>query len=172
MVLNYILRHFRAVAALPFNVCVMIPAALVYFGGKSEPFSFSFLFLVAGYCFTAIGIFLLAITNLLFFQYGNGTLAPFDPPSKFVVKGIYLYWRNPMITGVFFILFGEFLIFNSWYICYFFLFFVAAQNIFIIFFEEPELKERFGKDYITYEEHVPRWIPRIVAWNPNSKKNM
>jgi hypothetical protein len=33
--------------------------------------------------------------------------------------------------------------------------------------EEPHLRRRFGADYEEYLRHVPRWIPRLTAWEPN-----
>jgi protein-S-isoprenylcysteine O-methyltransferase Ste14 len=33
--------------------------------------------------------------------------------------------------------------------------------------EEPHLRRRFGADYDEYRRHVPRWIPRIKAWEPS-----
>jgi hypothetical protein len=33
--------------------------------------------------------------------------------------------------------------------------------------EEPHLHKRFGADYDEYRRNVPRWIPRITAWEPS-----
>ena len=44
---------------------------------------------------------------------GEGTLAPWDPPRRFVVEGPYRYVRNPMISGVIFLLAGEAAILRS-----------------------------------------------------------
>ena len=44
---------------------------------------------------------------------GEGTLAPWDPPRKLVVRGSYGYVRNPMISGVLSILAGEAIFFGS-----------------------------------------------------------
>lgn len=42
--------------------------------------------------------------------------------------------------------------------------FSVIASIWIKCFEEPDLEQRFGKDYITYCEHVPRWIPRLTPY--------
>jgi 8-oxo-dGTP diphosphatase len=45
-------------------------------------------------------------------------------------------------------------------------------NLFVIFYEEPTLKRRFGPAYEAYLEHVPRWIPsrpRISLGKPPLK---
>jgi protein-S-isoprenylcysteine O-methyltransferase Ste14 len=31
---------------------------------------------------------------------------------------------------------------------------------FVVWREEPELRRRFGEEYVRYTELVPRWIPR------------
>jgi protein-S-isoprenylcysteine O-methyltransferase Ste14 len=38
---------------------------------------------------------------------GESTLAPWDPPRRLVVTGPYRFVRNPMISGVIFLLLGE-----------------------------------------------------------------
>ena len=41
-----------------------------------------------------------------FYVSGKGTLAPWDPPEKLVVIGLYRYVRNPMYVGVLLLVFG------------------------------------------------------------------
>jgi len=33
-----------------------------------------------------------------------------------------------------------------------------------VFYEEPTLRRSFGAEYETYRANVPRWIPRLSAW--------
>jgi protein-S-isoprenylcysteine O-methyltransferase Ste14 len=35
-------------------------------------------------------------------------------------------------------------------------------------YEEPALARKFGAEYQAYREHVPRWLPRITPWRPDS----
>jgi protein-S-isoprenylcysteine O-methyltransferase Ste14 len=90
---------------------------------------------------------------------GRGTPAPIDPPKKLVVRGLYRYVRNPMYVGVLSILSGEVLLFASWtlleYAAIVFIFFF----IFIVFYEEPMLRKKFGDPYRRYCIAVPRWLP-------------
>lgn len=94
----------------------------------------------------------------LFAFFGRGTPAPIEPPDKLVVKGIYKYTRNPMYFSYFFIILGEFFLFGYMILFYYFLFIIFFINFYLIFFEEPALKRRFGEEYLLYKKRVPRWI--------------
>ncbi len=145
------IRHLRAFSSLPFVVTVIIPTTLFYLFPSSLLVSSSSFWLgyldKLGIMIYGIGLSLLIQTNILFHHQGNGTLAPFDPPTKFVVSGLYFHSRNPMILGVFFMLAGEALFFNSRAIGYWLLFFILAKNIYLKLHEEPELIQRFGDSY-------------------------
>jgi len=43
-----------------------------------------------------------------------------------------------------------------------------GQNDHLHFFEEKGSEERFGDDCPAYKSPVPRWIPRLRAWNQGS----
>jgi protein-S-isoprenylcysteine O-methyltransferase Ste14 len=49
----------------------------------------------------------MAATIRLFLTIGKGTLAPWKPTQRVVVEGVYRHVRNPMISGVCFILLGD-----------------------------------------------------------------
>jgi protein-S-isoprenylcysteine O-methyltransferase Ste14 len=91
---------------------------------------------------------------------GRGTPAPIDPPKELVVRGLYLYVRNPMYVGIISILLGEALLFASKrlfaYTAVAFIFYFLI----VVFYEEPVLRRKFGESYLEYCKHVPRWIPR------------
>lgn len=38
---------------------------------------------------------------------------------------------------------------------------ILFMHLFIIFIEEPNLKSRFGQEWVDYVKIVPRWFPRI-----------
>lgn len=96
-----------------------------------------------------------------FLVKGKGTPAPIDPPKELVVSGLYKYVRNPMYGGVLLMLMGHFLWFWYWSLLIYAVFFLIAFHLFIIGYEEPNLKKRFGAAYQDYLGKVPRWIPRI-----------
>ena len=94
----------------------------------------------------------------------EATLAPWNPPQKLVVRGVYRHVRNPMITGALCILLGEAIFFGSWWLLGWFGFALVLNLFYIPLFEEPGLARRFGEDYLLYKRNVPRWIPRLTPW--------
>jgi protein-S-isoprenylcysteine O-methyltransferase Ste14 len=135
----------------------VIPALIVWLGGSDvEPIT-----AVIGAVVVVLGLGLAVWTWQLFSTLGRGTLAPWDPTSKLVVRGPYRYVRNPMITGVATILAGEALFFRSWGIAIELGVFVIVNAIYFPFVEEPALRRRFGAEYEQYRAHVPRWLPRV-----------
>ena len=99
-------------------------------------------------------------TVRLFARIGRGTLAPWDPTERLVVEGPYAHVRNPMITGVLAVLFGEALIFGSTAIAIWAAIFAVVNHVFFLAYEEPAVERRFGEEYRRYKANVPRWIPR------------
>ncbi len=121
---------------------------------------------VAGALLAAAGLAMLAWTVALFIRVGRGTLAPWDPTHKLVVRGPYAHVRNPMITGVLAILIGEATAFGARPLWTWAAVFVTINHVYFLLSEEPGLADRFGADYDEYKRHVPRWIPRLSAWHP------
>jgi protein-S-isoprenylcysteine O-methyltransferase Ste14 len=111
-----------------------------------------------------VGMILLVTTIDLFSTVGKGTLAPWNPTTKLVTEGPYRYTRNPMITGVLTVLFGESVLTGACSILLWTAVFFAMNHVYFIFSEEPGLTKRFGKLYKLYKQHVPRWIPRLTPW--------
>ncbi|MGH3752434.1 MAG: methyltransferase family protein [Pseudonocardiaceae bacterium] len=119
---------------------------------------------VLGVLALAIGLALLAWTIFLFGREGDGTLAPWDPPAKLVLRGPYRHVRNPMISGVLFVLLGEAMLWASPALLGWFVLFFAVNQTVIPLWEEPSLARRFGEDYVRYTRHVRRWLPRVRPW--------
>jgi len=111
-----------------------------------------------------MGVVMATWTVSLFVRIGVGTPAPWDPPKKLVVRGPYRHVRNPMISSVLFLLLGEALMLQSWPIGAWVLFFFAVNTIYLPLSEEKALARRFGSDYLTYKDNVPRWLPRLTLW--------
>jgi protein-S-isoprenylcysteine O-methyltransferase Ste14 len=96
------------------------------------------------------------------FLKAKGTPVPFNPPPKLVTTGPYAYTRNPMLTGVFSLLFGFGVLFGSFFLLIVF----TPLFIFINFWElksieEPELEKRLGEEYIEYRKRTPMFFPNL-----------
>ena len=150
-------------------VIIVIPTIILSRTGFLTSISLSSFFV--GFGFIGLGLVLMYHTIALFITVGKGTLAPWDPPKKFVARGIYRHVRNPMSTGVLCVLLGEVRLFTSYPLLLWLLCFLLLNMIYIPFFEEPGLERRFGDDYKLYKENVPRWIPRLTAWTPPFDQN-
>ncbi len=98
-----------------------------------------------------------------FVSTGLGTPAPIDPPRVLVVKGLYRFVRNPMYVAIFLILAGEALYFGSLRLAAYALIAALAFHLFVVLYEEPTLKKKFGPSYLDYCRSVPRWIPRLPS---------
>lgn len=106
-------KYLRAILLLPFMVTVVIPGVLLWLTGpdtlgvwQAVPATRVAL-LIFGSALICLGIVWMVATIRLFVTVGKGTLAPWNPPQRFVVRGVYRHVRNPMIAGVFFVLLGE-----------------------------------------------------------------
>jgi protein-S-isoprenylcysteine O-methyltransferase Ste14 len=111
-----------------------------------------------------LGLVLMTATIRMFATVGKGTLAPWEPPQRLVVRGIYRHVRNPMISGVLFVLLGESVLTASLPVFQWFLVVGVINAVYIPLSEEPGLVNRFGEEYLTYKRNVPRWIPRLTPW--------
>jgi protein-S-isoprenylcysteine O-methyltransferase Ste14 len=92
---------------------------------------------------------------------GHGTPVPIDPPKELVVTGPYHYVRNPIYVGVSAIFLGHFLWFGYWALLIYTVFSFIGVHFFVVLYEEPTLKGKFGAAYEEYLKRVPRWIPRF-----------
>jgi protein-S-isoprenylcysteine O-methyltransferase Ste14 len=162
-------RHVRAALLLPGTVTIPIPAVLLAIGGAHIGWGLvgllALLPVVAGTALILMGAAVWYTTVRLFAREGKGTLAPWDPTRKLVVRGPYRYVRNPMITGVLLVLLGEAALLGSWSILAWSVAFFGVNAVWFPLVEEPGLVKRFGDEYEEYRRAVPRWIPRLHPWH-------
>jgi protein-S-isoprenylcysteine O-methyltransferase Ste14 len=111
-----------------------------------------------------VGLTIMTLCISSFIRIGKGTLAPWSPTKKLVIKGLYRYVRNPMILGVFIVLLGEALALKSQNILLWAASFFVINTIYFIVYEEPDLEDRFGDEYREYKKHVSRWLPRRTPY--------
>ena len=164
-----LLRHLLAIAALPFTVMLLVPLWIASRYGIEAKLggSTSALFLQAvGVVVLAVGLLLFVSSLGRFASEGKGTLAPWDPPRRLVVHGPYRFVRNPMISGVIFILAAEAMLLISAPHALWALAALIINLVYIPLVEEPGLRARFGPSYDEYCRHVPRIVPRLRPWTP------
>ena len=140
----------------PGTVTVLIPYWLVSSrnGGAS-----------AALRYLGLPLIVVGATGLLwciwnFLSSGRGTLSPIDPPKHLVVSGLYRYVRNPMYVGVVTTLLGEAIFFISLAVLIEAGVFFVLANLFILLYEEPTLRIKFGESYEEYKRVTGRWIPQ------------
>lgn len=160
----------KAIIVLPGTVLVFVPWLLLRLAAGSSaemsPAGPTHGRFWIGLALAATGFLLAAWTTRLFVAEGRGTPAPWAPPRKLVVRGPYRHVRNPMISGVLLMLGAESFLFGSWPVAGWMLVFFLITTVYLTRVEEPQLERRFGEDYRRYRANVPRWIPRVAAWEP------
>jgi protein-S-isoprenylcysteine O-methyltransferase Ste14 len=108
----------------------------------------------------AAGIFLLSWCVRIFYVAGRGTLAPWAPPKRLVVVGLYGFSRNPMYIAVIVILLAWAIGFRSLILVLYAAALATLFHLRVVLHEEPWLEKQFGEDWMRYRAHLPRWIGR------------
>ena len=159
---NVIISILFVVFGGPGFVLVYLPLWMTHFRvPTSEPW---WQMLAAGVLITA-GILPLLESAARFVAVGRGTLVPTTPTAHLVVSGFYRHVRNPMYVGVVTSLVGEAILFESRTTAVYVLLVWIAAHLFVCFHEEPTLARRYGEQYVRFKRHVPRWLPRLTAWD-------
>jgi protein-S-isoprenylcysteine O-methyltransferase Ste14 len=157
-----LLKYFRDILILPFMVTTVVP--FILYNKQQVWLPDNAIVKIIAACFFIAGLSLFLWTNYLFKTIAKGTLAPWTVKQQLVISGPYKYCRNPMITGVLFILIGETLFLHSTNILILTCFFFTVHIFYFAFKEEPDLYKRFGEEYKIYKQNVPRWIPRLTPY--------
>ena len=95
---------------------------------------------------------------------GRGTPAPVAQTQVLVASGLYRFVRNPMYVSLLIIVSGQALLFGQIRLFAYAGVMLVAFHLFVLFYEEPTLRRRFGGSYETYYLHVGRWWPRLTPW--------
>ena len=112
-----------------------------------------------------LGIVLLFWCVRDFYVSGKGTLAPWDPPRKLVVVGLYRHVRNPMYLGVLTLIVGWAVLLTSPLVICYALVLAVGFHLRVLIHEEPWIARQFGSEWQQYRSHVGRWLPRLTPWN-------
>ena len=119
---------------------------------------------VLGVLLMAAGLPVLLDSFARFALQGLGTPAPVAPPRHLVVTGLYRYVRNPMYVAILCVVFGQGLFFGSVRVLEYGLALALGFHLFVLLYEEPVLRRKFGGEYGEFCAHVRRWIPRLRPW--------
>ena len=124
------------------------------------------------YGFRVIGVVLIvaSLPVLLdsfarFALQGFGTPAPVFPTRHLVVTGLYHYVRNPMYVAVIGLIAGQALLLGNRTLLSYGIVVWLCFHAFVLFYEEPVLRKKYAAEYEEFCRNVPRWIPRLRAWN-------
>lgn len=145
-------RALIAFVAMPGMAAFVIPAAWLWHT--------SHLKLVQPFGLVPVVLGLIALLWCVrdFYVSGKGTLAPWAPPERLVVVGLYRYSRNPMYVAVTLVLLGWAVSFGSMSLLAYALVVVAAFHLRVVLGEEPWLARTHGSDWGQYARRVPRWF--------------
>jgi protein-S-isoprenylcysteine O-methyltransferase Ste14 len=104
--------------------------------------------------------FLILINPVFKFIKSKTTVNPvkFKKVNKLVTSGIYKYSRNPMYLGMILIIISTSIFYLNYYSLVTPFIFYFWINRFQIKREEIFLKEKFGKEYLSYMSKTRRWI--------------
>ncbi|WP_031497185.1 methyltransferase family protein [Bryobacter aggregatus] len=149
------LRALLAFVALPVVVSVLVPWLLLPNDRwRGAGFSWAWPLLVLGLC-------LLLASVRDFYVAGRGTLAPWDPPRKLVIAGLYRWVRNPMYLGVLAWVGGWSLLVASPLLAVYTALLAIGFHLRVLLYEEPTLARLFPADWALYRAKVNRWWPRL-----------
>ena len=137
-------------------VAVEVPHKILR-GHPGKPFAEFVALSLAGVFLTAVGLM-----GYLRCAYDFVVAGSAFTPSNLAVQGTYGLVRNPMCLGLILVLLGESFFFKSWWLLAYTATLALIAHITVVVFEEPQMLEKWGNDYLRYCERVPRWIPRFT----------
>ncbi len=119
---------------------------------------------VVGVVAAAAGLICLLDCFVRFALEGRGTPAPVEQTEVLVASGLYRFVRNPMYVCVLVIVAGQALLLGQAWLFAYAGVLLAGFHVFVRFYEEPQLRQRFGGSCQAYCLHVGRWWPRLTPW--------
>ncbi|MBI5572215.1 MAG: isoprenylcysteine carboxylmethyltransferase family protein [Desulfomonile tiedjei] len=153
------LRALLAFLALPGLFAFLLPPVITYLDPwRGQMWAGGYPVLVAG----ALAL-LWCVRD--FYVSGKGTLAPWDPPKRLVVVGLYRHVRNPMYIGVLLLVLGWALVTCSPLVGVYTAVLAVFFHLRVVTHEEPWLSRQFRSQWTEYAAAVPRWMPRVTPWN-------
>ena len=68
-----------------------------------------------------------------------------------------------MYTSVLALVTGQALFYESWRVAEYAAFLFVCFHLFVLFYEERDLRSRFDGEYEDFCQCVPRWMPRLTS---------
>ena len=144
---------------IPPPILVLILVSFNYFSSKKiDLFNLPYQNLIS-ILILLIGMLIL-INPIFKFIKSKTTIDPikFKKVNKLITSGIYKYSRNPMYLGLLMIVISTSIFYLNIFSIITPIVFVFWINRFQIKREEIFLKEKFGKEYMSYTTKTRRWI--------------
>jgi len=109
----------------------------------------------------AVGVALSFSGAYYLVRRGDGASFLLEPPQRLVVAGPYAHLQHPILLGGLTMLLGEALWLSSPSIALYATAVTLLSHSYVVYVEEPRLRQKFGVDYRAYRRAVPRWLPRL-----------
>ena len=154
------LRTALAHLWLALNFFLAFPALVLYASGtglRPPPGALA----VLGTAVIVLAHVVLLFLLVAFVRVGRATQMPLDPPRELVLRGPYRWVRNPMYLLYAGIVLGEAMIYRSPALLAYALAFWLLTHLYVVYFEEQALRQRFGTAYTDYCRRAGRWLPRV-----------
>jgi protein-S-isoprenylcysteine O-methyltransferase Ste14 len=152
------IRALLAFLALPGLFAIILPWILVSVDPWLQRGS------IVGAAVMVGGLIVVVLCARDFYRKGKGTLAPWDPPQRLVVVGLYRYCRNPIYIGALSLVGGASLLAGSPLVAGYMIILAVFFHLRVVFNEERWLARQFPGEWQAYSDAVPRWVPRLRPW--------
>lgn len=153
-----LLRNLIATLAGPLALTVGTPFLIVFSGLAAIPAAWA-IWQSVGLIIIVAGLAVACWCMGAFIFMGRGMPTSVDPPRKLVAAGLYRITRNPMYGGVLLIIIGEALCLASIPLGLYAALAWLALHGFVVRYEEPAMRRRFGDEYARYCASTRRWLP-------------
>jgi protein-S-isoprenylcysteine O-methyltransferase Ste14 len=152
------LRTLLFTLLVPGTVLGLVPLALVT-SRWGPRFDLGAAHLI-GFALVLPGVAIIVWCFINFVRCGHGTPAPYDPPRRLVIVGLYKRIRNPQYVGVILVALGEAVLSGRTLLFVYAVFLAIGYHLFVRLYEEPTLRRTFGEEYVRYCAVVSRWLPQ------------
>ncbi len=152
------------------NAGVVAPPPLIYAVGlaigfllhrllpvKAFPRSSRAFTLTLGSIFVGLGP-TITIVGFRQMQNANTNINPTQPATTIVTEGPFRFTRNPLYLGFTLFYAGMSLLVNSLWMLLLLPTIILLMTVGVIKREERYLERKFGEQYLSYKQHVRRWL--------------